>query len=114
MNSIRVIAPYKYNSAWVFDDPNVRLEREPFVAGMDHMLTKLTKDIPKAEKGFLLYFSDTYFPDAKYTLDWWMEEEGGNWYHCPQLHMDGWLCPALFRYFDQAPKRIFVRVREKC
>lgn len=23
--------------------------------------------------------------------------------------MEGWLCPALFKYFEQAPARIFVK-----
>ena len=31
MNTIGVIAPYKYEGMWVFDDPAVGLVREPFV-----------------------------------------------------------------------------------
>jgi hypothetical protein len=26
--------------------------------------------------------------------------------------MEGWLCPALFKYFPTAPKTIFVKVEE--
>jgi hypothetical protein len=38
MNAINVIAPYKYNGSWVFDDPGVGLRREPFVSGADTMI----------------------------------------------------------------------------
>jgi hypothetical protein len=31
------------------------------------------------------------------------QESGGNWYYCPQLDIEGWLCPALFKYFEKAP-----------
>jgi hypothetical protein len=27
------------------------------------------------------------------------------------LDMEGWLCPALFRYFDQAPKQLYAQVK---
>ena len=32
MNEINVISPYKHHGMWVFDDPDVGLNREPFVA----------------------------------------------------------------------------------
>ncbi|MGI8907476.1 MAG: DUF6717 family protein [Candidatus Sumerlaeaceae bacterium] len=37
------------------------------------------------------------------------EETGGNWYEWADHQMKGWLCPALFKYFDAAPKTIYVR-----
>jgi len=36
-NSIFVIKPLKWKTKWVFDDPNVGLDREPFVGGADRM-----------------------------------------------------------------------------
>jgi len=42
-------------------------------------------------------------------LQWAREEYGDNWYFSPEFKMEGWLCPALFKYFDQAPKEIFVK-----
>jgi hypothetical protein len=27
--------------------------------------------------------------------------------------LEGWLCPALFRYFDQAPAQLYVRAEVK-
>nr|WP_323697113.1 DUF6717 family protein [Thiorhodovibrio litoralis] len=42
---------------------------------------------------------------------WQRKEYDGNWYRSDTLDMEGWLCPALFKYFDKAPKRIFVQVK---
>ena len=35
-NSLRVIAPFKYEGMWVFDDPTVGLDKEPFVSGAEY------------------------------------------------------------------------------
>ncbi len=109
MNSIGVIAPYKFEGMWVFDDEAVGLVREPFVSGIDTMIDKLVETIPDAEKGFRLIFSATPFPDYTVELEWKREEYGGNWYYCPKFQMEGWLCPALFKYFDAAPAKLFGR-----
>lgn len=113
MNSIRVIKPYKYEGAWVFDDPTCDLLREPFIAGIDKMLDAFVANIPDAANGFLLYFSSSPFPSSTIKLTWVREEAGGNWYYSDALKMEGWLCPALFKYFDLAPKTIFARVASK-
>jgi hypothetical protein len=26
---------------------------------------------------------------------------------------EGWLCPALFRYFETAPERLYIEVRSR-
>ena len=68
---------------------------------------------PELAKGFRLLFSATPFPGHQYQLTWLREEFGGNWYRCVQLEMDGWLCPALFKYFDEAPDTIYLRAEPK-
>jgi hypothetical protein len=112
-NAIFVIAPYKWQGSWVFDDPSVGLTREPFVAGIDTMIDRMVASIPHAEKGFRLFFSASPFPGYTLELQWRREEYGGNWYFCPQLGMEGWLCPALLRYFDQAPAELYVRAEPR-
>ena len=109
MNAISVIAPYKYEGMWVFDDAAVGLVREAFVSGIDVMLDRLTASIPNAEKGFRLIFSPTPFPGHTVKLEWRREEYGGNWYYSPQFDMEGWLCPALFKYFPKAPVELYGR-----
>src|SRR5881296_3604887 len=113
MNAIGVIAPYKYEGMWVFDDPAVGLSREPFVAGIDTMIDRLVATIPGAERGFRLLFSATPFPGHTVKLEWRREEYGGNWYYSPQFDMEGWLCPALFKYFPEAPLEIYVKAEAK-
>jgi hypothetical protein len=69
MNTIGVLAPYKYQGMWVFDDPQVGLTREPFVAGIDTMIDRLVTSIPGAENGFRLIFSATPFPGFNVKLE---------------------------------------------
>jgi len=113
MNSLMVISPYKHQGMWVFDDPAVGLSREPFIAGIDTMIDKITADIPNAQQGFLAIFSASPFPGYTTKLEWRREESGGNWYYNHKYQMEGWLCPALFKYFATAPREIYVRVEPK-
>jgi hypothetical protein len=113
MNSLFAIAPYKYEGFWVFDDPAVGLKQEPFVSGADTIIDVLTQDIPDAAKGFRLVFSMEPFPGYTARLVWNREEFNGNWYTWPDKKMEGWLCPALFKYFEKAPREIYVKVSPK-
>ena len=113
MNALLVIAPYKYQGTWVFDDPAVGLSREPFIAGIDTMIDKAVADIPNAEKGFRAIFSASPFPGADLKLEWRREESGGNWYYSDRFKMEGWLCPALLKYFPNAPREIYVKVEPR-
>jgi hypothetical protein len=113
MNAISVLFPYKHEGMWVFDDPDVGLRKEPFVLGIDEMITRLVAGIPNAEKGFKLLFSPAPFPGYSAKLEWRREEYGGNWYFCPQFGIEGWLCPALFKYFDKAPAELYAKAESK-
>jgi len=112
-NSILVITPYRSAGTWVFDDPATGLRREPFVAGIPQMINKLVKDIPNAAQGFRLLFSGTPFPGHTHKLEWRKAEAGGNWYYSADFKMQGWLCPALFKYFQTTPKNIYIKGEEK-
>lgn len=37
----------------------------------------------------------------------------GMWYFAPSLDMEGWLCPALFKYFDEAPTKLYAQFKRK-
>ena len=111
MNAINVIAPYKHHGMWVFDDPRVGLVQEPFVSGADAMIDRVVADIPHAASGFLMLFSSSPFPGHQIRLQWRRADSGGNWYYSPELDMEGWLCAALLRYFDEAPREVFVQVK---
>ena len=107
MNLINVIQPYRYLDMWVFDDPRVGLTQEPFVACADTMIDRAVAEIPNAEQGFAdlrgVAVSRPPIPTGMAVVD-----GSGNWYCTPQFDMEGWLCPALLRYFDTAPKELFV------
>ena len=111
-NSIMVIYPYLYYGTWVFNDERAGLVQEPFVSGIPKMIDELVKDIPDAEKGFKMLFSANPFPSHQAELEWVREESGGNWYREVGGIDEGWLCPALFKYFTEAPKRIYVKAEE--
>ena len=113
VNSLFVIVPYKYEGMWVFDDLNVGLVREPFIAGIDTMIDRLVDGIPAAERGFRAIFSAAPFPGHTERLEWRREESGGNWYYNDRFKMEGWLCPALLKYFPAAPKTIYVQVEPR-
>ncbi len=114
-NQIIVIAPYWLDNckAWVFDDSKVGLVQEPFVSGVTEMIDFLVKDIPNAKSGFRMLFSAAPFPGYQKKLVWQREEMDGNWYGTDDPPMEGWLCPALFHYFDTAPPEIYVKAEEK-
>ena len=108
-NQIQVIASYWVHGTWVFDDATTGLVQEPFVSGVPEMIDDLVADIPNARKGFRMLFSTAPFPGFQRRLEWVREEMGGNWYKTNQPAIEGWLCPALFEYFDEAPKELFVK-----
>jgi len=109
-NAIMVIYPYKHQGVWVFDDEIVGLVQEPFVSGADEIIEKMVAEIPDAENGFILFFSASPFPGYQFVFEWRHREEyGGNWYYSKDIDMEGWLCPALFKYFDNAPEKIYAQ-----
>ncbi len=113
MNSLFVIAPYKHHGMWVFDDSRVGLEQEPFVGGADAIMDRFAADLPQADGGFRLIFSAEPFPGYALKFDWVRPEMSGNVYHSPALGMDGWLCPALLKYFAEAPPALYVKAEGK-
>ena len=117
MNSILVLSPYRWNGIWVFDDPRTGLVREAFVAGIPEILQALHAEhkITDPDNGFNLFFSPTPFPGYQAKGEWVKEDEqvGGNWYRATLpdgTTQDGWLCPALYKYFAEAPKELYIRV----
>jgi hypothetical protein len=108
-NALLVIQPYLSHGTWVFDDPAVGLVREPFVSGIPQMIDDAVKNIPNAQNGFRLIFSTGPFPGYQVELTLVREEYGGNWYREEGRNREGWLCPALFKYFSKAPQKIYAK-----
>jgi hypothetical protein len=113
VNTINIIAPYKYHGTWVFDDPRVGLVQEPFISGADTLIERAVSDIPDADRGFLLIFSGQPFPGYEIHLTWRRPDMDGNWYYSERLDHEAWLCPALFKYFDELPRELFVQCKAR-
>lgn len=112
-NALMVIEPYRTADTWVFDDAKAGLVKEPFIAGVPAMIDTLVRDIPDAKKGFRLLFSAQPFPGFQKKLTWTRSEMGGAYYAMQDPAMEGWLCPALFKYFNAAPKELYVKAEAK-
>jgi len=108
-NALLVIEPYRSGKVWRFDEPRMGLKGEPFVQGIPEMIDKMVAGIPGSETSVRLIFSQRAFPGARYRLDRRGEQDGGNWYYSEEHRMEGWLCPALFKFFPRAPRHIYVR-----
>jgi hypothetical protein len=113
MNSIIAIHPYKHQGMWVFDDPQVGLQREPFISGADEIIERMVRGIPNAERGFTLVFSSESFPGYQQEFEWSRADLSGNWYKSSALGIEGWLCSALLKYFESPPPKIYAEFRAK-
>jgi hypothetical protein len=74
------------------------------------LIDLFVKDVPGAKDGFKLYFSGSPFPNVQVILSKIREEYEGNWYRWDATGQEGWLCPALFKYFENAPEKIYCKV----
>jgi hypothetical protein len=120
------IYPYRLGHCWVFDDERTGLKEEAFVLGASEMISRVVeaKQIAHADRGFLLTFDNEPF-DHDVELTWLPASEAaraigsstdlvpdfGSWYggDVAGQQMIGWLCPALFVYFNAAPKMIYAK-----
>lgn len=97
----------------MFDDADAGLVQEQFVAGADSVIDCMVRSIPDAADGFTLIASERPFPGHQLELERRREENDGNSYCASDLEMEGWLCPALFKYFQTAPHRTYAQFKRK-
>lgn len=115
MNQINYIMPYLSNGQWVFDDSVKQLDKEALVGGMPEIIGLACAEfnIKDPHLGFGVLFSASKFKGHQFSLKWVEGDGTGNTYLYNRngITQEGWLCPALFKYFDKAPKEIFIQVR---
>ena len=109
MNGIKVIFPSWHDGTWVFSDLEKGLDNERFIAGAETIITDMVIDIPDARKGFRLSFADSEFPDWQKKLVWLGKEYKGNKYADSATANEGYLSPALLKYFETMPKIIYAK-----
>jgi hypothetical protein len=113
--TIFTIRPYRDGGLWVFDDAERGLDREPLIAGADKLLERLVaaRGIRDAERGFRLRFSDRPFRGAVHLL-WRRHEQDGDVYYSENFDAEGWLCPALRKYYPQAaPRHLYAAAHSR-
>ena len=114
-NAIMILITYWKHGTWCFTDANTGLVDEAFVGGADKQISYLVKkyNIVNPEAGFKIFISETWFPDCEFITHISPDNYGsGNYYRYVDgdTVIDGWYCPALFRYFPTAPEKIYCKV----
>ena len=109
-NSVFLIQPYRTEyGVWVFTDEKVGLVDEPFVGIINQMIDNLVDHETKC----ILYFSENKLPETSVTLNLIESEPNGSYYSVEEFGDESvWLCPALFKYFKEAPKTFYVRIEK--
>lgn len=106
----KTIKPYWHDHPWVFDDPQRVLWAKPFVARTPEMVDQLLSRAGlQPRQPFTVTFSDhdgIQF-GYRFVLEWARDDREGHWYRWSGMEA---LCPALVRYFDGAPTRIYCLV----
>ncbi len=100
------INPYRIGAGmFAFDDPVTGLIREPFIGGANRFLDKFAGN----SNSCVISFSANKIPgyDVKLELQDTDRLAGSN--YDDQDGQNVWLCPALFKYFADAPKTIYVK-----
>ena len=112
MNAVNVIAPYKFAGRMrVFDDPHHGLVQEAFISAADAIIDRAVAHRRDAAGGFLLVFTAIPFPGHHFHLEWRRSDVEGDSYHAPEFGIEGWRCPALLKYFETPPPRIYFQVK---
>lgn len=120
-NSIFTMRVYRHQGMWVFDNPAVGLVKEPFVAGADTVFDHIAFDkygevYPADDVTIDIVFSDQPFPGWHVMAEHMGPHLSGDNYNIVATEFDLledhdlWLCPALRKYYADAPDKIFMRV----
>jgi len=118
LNSIYTMRVYRHESAWVFDHYGLGLIKEPFVAGADEIFDEIAhlRAVDPSRARIDILFSDAQFPGWQILAEHLGPSMGGDDYHIISSEFETldthefWLCPALLKYFADAPNKIFMKV----
>lgn len=114
-NQINTIYPYRTKTGWAFDDEDVDLKAEPFIAGIPQIIDSIVGDSDE----FTAHISHSIIPDFTGHLmkldEKEMKSEGcvpdTGWYKLEGTEQIGWLCPATLKYFKDYPDSIYFKIQ---
>lgn len=107
-NQINVIYPYRTKAGWSFDDAEVELHGEPFIAGLPEIIDSVAGEVDN----FTAYISKDPIPDYTILLNRMDDKNEIGWYEMEGTELVGWLCPATLKYFENYPKQIYVKIEK--
>ena len=110
---MRELIVYWEKGAWRFDQPSLGITQKPFDCGCSEIITEVLRRQGFAYvclRKFRLRFSARN--RLWYSAKWLRSEGEGNWYSCPQLDMEGWICGKLCSFFREVPETIFFDLAE--
>lgn len=84
------------------------MAQEPFVSGVPETIDDLARDIPDVGVEFSAVVVIPAISELSAYAAWVREEMGGNWCKANDPPTEGWVWPALFRYFARPPTEFFV------
>jgi len=104
-----IIEVYPHCGTWAFTDTARGLVHEPFVCGIPEIIDHFIQHFgDTSRKKHVLTFSDRTFPSSQGALIKGAPYSGGAWYSYKD--MEGWLCPATLKFFNEMPETLFVSV----
>ena len=114
-NQINTIYPYRTKGGWAFDDEDVGLYKEPFIAGIPEIIDSIVKK----RNSFTAHISSSPIPNFTGHLvklsDGEVKKAGlvpeTGWYGLKGTDMVGWLCPATLKYFADYPESIYFKIQ---
>lgn len=100
---------YRQKDRWFFDDDSRNIHYEEFVSGIPEIILAVAKN-PEATR-VKLEVHTSPIQSADGVLDRISDSnvnEPGVYYSMGTLR--GWFCPTFWKYFDEAPATLWIRI----
>lgn len=105
-NAVMTISPYRIEGGmFAFDDPTTGLIREPFIGGANYHLSKFAG----TGNNCTIAFSGNKIPEYNVKLGLMDTHPDNGSNYNDETGRNVWLCPAFFKYFEEAPKNLYVK-----
>jgi hypothetical protein len=119
----------QHRGRWVFDHKGVLYDMapaeatdfilSPMILGADRLIRGgcSAKNISNPENGFLLLFSENYFPNSDVKFVYRENKFDGWTYSVEPMNLKGvmegqgaWICPYMRFYYPEPPKELYLRM----
>ena len=126
---VHTIRPFKKDGRWVFQKDGKTWEMapgqltdatlSPIIVGADRMILNgcALKNIPNPENGFLVLFSEQWFPGCDVKLAFKENKFDGWLYDVESQSLNGvmpgqgaWICPYMKMYYKEPPKTLYLKM----